>query len=242
MRVDEELNVLIIPDGNRRGAKKLGLSYRETYEIAAKKVDMVVKFFLKEDAVERIAVFGCSYDNVTKRGTDDMAPIYHAQEAQYQKWVEDPFFAQERIGIRFVGGLQELMASPLLPSGLPRSYVKVANHLEEITAENDWKFLYVLIGYSGTREVNQALLRALEFGDHNVDKSLVGDFMQFLDVPVEMDVVVRTGGEHRSSDCLPYQTSYSEYIFIDKFFPELESSDLETALNEFYGRDRRFGK
>ena len=61
-------------------------------------------------------------------------------------------------------------------------------------------------------------------------------------MPGEPDMIIRTGGEKRTSNFLPFQAAYSEWIFIDKMWPEFEKQDLLAAIEEFEHRDRRFGK
>ncbi|VVB83421.1 Tritrans,polycis-undecaprenyl-diphosphate synthase (GGDP specific) [uncultured archaeon] len=56
------------------------------------------------------------------------------------------------------------------------------------------------------------------------------------------DLIIRTGGEKRTSNFLPWQSVYSEWIFLDKMWPEFTKQDLKTAIKEFQNRERRFGK
>lgn len=88
------LNIALIPDGSRRAAKKLGLSYSEVYELAAQKVDMTMKFFLGEKNAENFAVYGLSYGNITSRKFEELEPVYKVQQNQYKKWSDDNFFQE----------------------------------------------------------------------------------------------------------------------------------------------------
>ena len=58
----------------------------------------------------------------------------------------------------------------------------------------------------------------------------------------EPDLIIRTGGERRTSNFLPWQSSYSEWFFVDKLLPEFEREDLAKIITEFGERERRFGR
>jgi undecaprenyl diphosphate synthase len=68
------------------------------------------------------------------------------------------------------------------------------------------------------------------------------DVLSFMDVPFGIDLVIRTGKEQRMSDCLLYQTAYSEFVFLKKYFPEIDEKDLERCLQEYESRERRYGR
>ena len=56
------------------------------------------------------------------------------------------------------------------------------------------------------------------------------------------DLIIRTGGEKRTSNFLPWQSTYSEWIFLDKMWPEFSEKDLKACVTEFSNRKRNFGK
>ena len=239
------MRILFIPDGNRRAARKLGLSYEEAYSLAAAKTDMVVKHLLRREEVDALVFYGLSYDNITKRSLEEMEPIYLVQENQYVKWVEDPFFSMYGVRVRFAGEFKQLRRSSVLPGSLPESYMKAAKQLEEATETNSRKQLYGLIGYSSKIELKRAFERMEnQPGVEELDGPKVNpiDILPFLDLPISIDLVIRTGQEQRISDCLLYQTAYAEFIFLEKYFPEIDERDLETCLLEFKKRERRYGR
>ena len=108
--------------------------------------------------------------------------------------------------------------------------------LEEATKNYDKKHFNVLVGYSGRREILSCLKR---ISSNNVD---LEDISKSLWVSSNIDVVIRSGGNHRLSDCPLYQTHYAELFFLDKFFPEVNKKDLEDVVSSFSLTDRRFGK
>ncbi len=235
MRNEESgLNVILIPDGNRRYAKKHQLTYSEMYQKAAEKVDMSMKFFLSRNDVSSFTVYGLSYDNILNRSAQELDPIYRAQTEQYKRWTHDGFFDVNKIKVKFAGELRYIKR-PEVKHGFPETYIRAVDDLEQRTKINEAKKFYVLIGYSGEKEIIRSLKKAVHLNPQ--PKSI----KQFLDVKENIDIFIRTGGEKRVSDILPLQIKYSEMFFLKKLFPEIETEDLENVLNEFSGRQRNFG-
>ena len=96
-------------------------------------------------------------------------------------------------------------------------------------------------GYGGREEILDAMKKAIKRG---VDPSKLTkeELTRYLSVSDEFDLVIRTGGDHRSSNFFPWQTTYAEWFFLDKMWPEFEKEDLLKVINQFENRDRRFGK
>ncbi len=223
----EVYNVLFIPDGSRRAARKEGVSYPEAYRMAAQKVDMAVKYFLSSDSVDTVIVYGLSYDNMVGRPIPELTDIFQVQEEQYKLWLNDPFFSENRVKVTFLGSFR------LFFRYLPPSYVKVMSNLEQKTRDHDWKKLIILIGYSGRRETRRY---DLSEGKRPLLKEIVPV------EPPELDIVVRTGGMTRLSDALPQHTAYSELYFIDRLITDVETQDLEMALETLKHSVRKMGR
>jgi undecaprenyl diphosphate synthase len=240
------LRILLIPDGNRRAARKLNLTYREVYRLAADRANMALKYLLGKEGIDTLAFFGTSFDNVAKRENEEMDPIYKAQEEQFIEWIDDPFFRKHQVRVKFVGESMRLRRSMIMTGGLSESYIKAMRQLEESTMSNTKKHFFILVGYSGKLELLEHLIRMHEPQSFETLSGLDGmnppNILPFLSVPYNIDLVIRTGGEQRVSDCLLYQTAYSEFAFLEKYFPEIEEHDLEACIQEFIYRDRRFGK
>ena len=206
------VNILLIPDGSRRAARKEHIAYASAYRLAAAKVDMAVKFLLKEDRVKSVVVYGLSYDNLGCRDCSEINPILEAQKERYLIWLGDPFFLQNRVKVIFHGDLKMMFEK------LPPSYIETMRELEEKTQDYDWKKLHILIGYSGRREKE-----ALDSGKGKDVRPALPS----------IDLVIRTGGTARLSDALPYQTAYAEFCVIDNLITDLGVVDLSKALDAF---------
>lgn len=221
------INVLLIPDGNRRAAKSSGLDYEEVYKLAAKVAYESVLFFLSQPFVKTYGIFGLSYDNLSRQGKQ-VEPLLRAQMEMYHHLADDHIFSKHGIKVNFIGELE------LTPS----EYQKVARELEEETVEGNKQF-YALIGYDGQRDIARALRRAQWAKRVNLDEETI---FEFLDIKHPIDLIIRTGGEKRISGSPLFQSKYAEFVVIEQYFPFCGENEWRKALNDFNGRERRFGR
>jgi len=221
------INVLLIPDGNRRAARSAGLSYKEAYKLAAKVAYESVLFFLSRPFIKTYGVFGLSYDNFFRLG-GDLAPILEAQSKLYHYLVDNHVFSKRGIKVNFIG---ELEVTPL-------KYQEAARKLEKETADGNKQF-YALIAYDGQREIARALRRARWAKRVNLDEK---EIFEFLDIKHPIDLIIRTGGEKRISGAPLYQSKYAEFVVVEQYFPFCGENEWRKALNDFNNRQRRFGR
>jgi len=221
------INVLLIPDGNRRAARSAGLSYKETYKLACKIAYESVLFFLSRPFVKTYGIFGLSYDNLS-RHSEEVAPVLEAQNKLYHFLTDNHVFSKRGIKVNFVGELEIT----------PPKYQEVARKLEKETADGDKQF-YALIGYDGQREITRALRRARWAKRVNLDEK---EIFEFLDIKHSIDLIIRTGGEKRISGAPLYQSKYAEFVVVEQYFPFCGENEWRKALNDFNNRQRRFGR
>jgi len=223
----EPINVLLIPDGNRRAAKKAGLSYGGVYKLACKVAYESVLYFLSQPFVETYGIFGLSYDNLT-RIDEDVLPILEAQRKLYDYLAENHVFSEKGIKVNFIGELELT----------PPEYQEAAKKLEEETANGNKQF-YALVGYDGQREIARAIRRARWAKRVSLDEKTI---FEFLDIKHSIDLIIRTGGEKRISGAPLFQSKYAEFVSIEQYFPFCGEDEWRKALNDFNDRQRRFGK
>jgi len=223
----EPINVLLIPDGNRRAARKAGLSYGGIYKLAAKVAYESVLYFLSQPFVETYGIFGLSYDNLTRLGEDAM-PILEAQRKLYDYLTENHVFSEKGIKVNFIGELELT----------PPEYQEAAKKLEKETANGNKQF-YALIAYDGQRDIAKAMRRARWAGRANLNEK---EILEFLDIKHPIDLIIRTGGEKRISGAPLYQSKYAELVVIEQYFPFCGEDEWRKALNDFNNRQRRFGR
>jgi undecaprenyl diphosphate synthase len=131
---------------------------------------------------------------------------------------------KNRARVKFVGNMK------LIPSNLRG----VLRELETKTAACRELTINLLMGYGGRDDILYAVGKASS--EREFAKNI-----RTSSIP-EVDLVIRTSGEHRLSGFLPWQTDYSEIYFSRKFWPDFQRRDLKRAIDSYTARDRRFGK
>jgi undecaprenyl diphosphate synthase len=127
-----------------------------------------------------------------------------------------------------------------------RSVIKELEIAEELTRDNDVLTLTMCVNYGGRAEIADAaaaIAREVAAGrldPDKVDESTVGRFLDEPDMP-DVDLFVRSSGEHRTSNFLLWQSAYAEMVFLDTLWPDFDRRHLWAACEEYASRQRRFG-
>ena len=127
-------------------------------------------------------------------------------------------------------------------SGLKPDLLDLIQRVEDTTKNNTAFDLNIAFNYGGRDELLRAAAKAVAAG-HTFEDMSEASFSDFLDTAglPDVDLVIRTSGEHRISNFLLWQAAYAEFVFSDVLWPDFQISDLEAAIVEFNRRDRRFG-
>ena len=127
----------------------------------------------------------------------------------------------------------------------PENVQKALREMEEATKDySDYK-VNLALAYGGREEIIDAIKnlgRDIEDGKIKASELNETMFEKFLYMDSNPDLIIRTGGDHRTSNFLAWQGVYSEWMFLEKTWPEFEKEDLINCINDFSQRERRFGK
>ena len=205
----------IIPDGNRRFARKHGISLVKAYALGVSKAWEVLEWSL-EAGIRKGVFYALSLENLRSRGPWEKRILFSLFKRELKKTDR-----LREMGVNlFFAGRRDL---------LPRDIRELMARAE---GDRGGHFdLYVALAYSGVDEVVRAAKRMK--GE---------DILKFLDVPFPLDMVLRTSGERRLSNFFPLQSAYAELVFLDKLWPEVTKEDFYGALEEYARRERRFGR
>lgn len=221
-------HLAIIPDGNRRFAKRLMEKPWKGHEWGTEKVEKVIEW-VKDTDIDTVTFYALSWENLEKRPQEEFDYLMKIfKEKALEKAESDKVYKN---GIRFkIAGDY---------SKLPDDVVKALKKLEKSTKDNNNFHINLAIAYSGRMELISAFKDIKEKGEdisqENIEKNLwIGG-----NPP---DLVIRTGGEKRLSNFLLWQSAYSELYFIEKMWPDIEKRDIIKAIEEFKERERRFGR
>lgn len=220
-------HVGIILDGNRRFAKKMLLESWKGHEYGAEKVEQLFDW-CKELDIKELTLYIFSMQNFNRSKT----------EVSYLMDLFCKFFSgvnirekikDNGIAVRFIGRTNLL----------PRKVQETINKLEDETKHHKTFKVNFAMAYGGREEIIDGIKRLMKEGIKEVDENT---FSKYLYLQNEPDLIIRTGGEKRTSNFLVWQSWYSEWFFVDKYWPEFGKEDLAKIVEEFSQRQRRFGK
>ena len=289
------LHIGIIPDGNRRYARKNNIDTLEGYKIGFRKIQTIINEIydnngnsdnidkiidknkiinniskdninninnvngitnIDEDEINRlrkniikcdngynideITLYICSVDNIKKRKTKDILDLMEVMYDCINEWSsEESILYKLKIKVRIVGNVN------LLPD---KSLVRKIKNIARNTKKHDKLFLNLAIGYSGKDDIVNAVNKFINNNGnskitHNDNSKIThNDITNNMVVKRNIDLVIRTGKEKRTSGFFPWNTLYSEWFFVNKYCPEIDIYDIENVLIEYSKRERRFGK
>lgn len=225
-------HIAIIMDGNRRWAKERGLEGKLGHKQGADTLEKIVKYANKI-GIKYITVYAFSTEN-WKRTADEVGALM----LLLQNYL-DSFFKKadtENIKINILGDITALS------EGLQKSINKAI----ENTSQNTGIVFNIAFNYGGRDEIVRAVKKISEkvkLGKveiENINEELISENLYTAGQP-DPDLLIRTSGEIRLSNFLTWQLVYSEFYFIDKYWPDFNECDLDEAIEEYQKRNRKFG-
>ncbi len=230
-------NIAVIPDGNRRYARKHSLPLEVAYGRGFSKVNDILGW-AQDDGVRRMSFWALSLENFRKRSSLELRVLFGLMKNKMAEALDSSEFVERDARIKFFGRLD------LLPAEIKR----LAAELEEKTSERKKFELQIGIAYSGQDELLHAAkqlaveIAAKKVSARQVEELGAAEFGKYLYTSFRPDLVIRTGGVHRLSGFLPFQSAYSEYYFSPRLWPEFSRNDFEKAVAAYEETERRFGK
>ncbi len=228
-------HVGIICDGNRRFAHTLGEVVWFGHEQGAKKIEEVLDW-CNELGINSLTLWLFSTENFS-RTKEEVETIFKIGENFGKRFLENKQIYENQIKFKFIGDL-------LL---FPENIQNLIKQMEEKTKEHTRFNFNIAAGYGGKQEILDAaklIAKKIELGELKSDqitKELFEAHMYSAAVP-EVDLVIRTSGELRTSGFLMWKTDYAEYFFSEKYWPEFTKEDFVRAIMSYSARKRRYGK
>ena len=225
-------HIAIIMDGNRRWAREHNLDPKQGHKEGAKTLEKVVRYANKI-GIKYITVYAFSTEN-WKRTEDEVGALMLLMQTyldDYSKRADT-----ENIKVKIIGDLTRL------PQGTQKSMAKCI----ERTKNNTGITFNIAVNYGGRDEIVKAvksIASSVKEGRVNVediDEKMISDNLYTAGQP-DPDLLIRTSGELRTSNFLPWQLVYSEFIFVNKHWPDFAEEDLDMAIEEYKKRIRKFG-
>jgi len=225
-------SLAIIPDGNRRYARKHGLGLAQAYAKGFAKVSEALDWST-EAGIRSLTFWALSLDNYNKRTQAELRVLFSLMNRKVDEVLSDPRFDDEEYRVRFFG------RRDMIPRQLDARFSK----LEEKTAGSVERELNIAIAYSGRDELLQASKRLCEdYAAGRVKRVDEQALERRLYSPASPDLVIRTGDAHRLSGFLPWQVAYSELYFSKSLWPEFGKAEFKRAVSAFSASEARLGR
>jgi undecaprenyl diphosphate synthase len=219
-------------DGNGRWASKRGLPRVAGHRAGAEAVRKILKAAAKE-GVEALTLYAFSSEN-RKRPEAEVRDLKGFLGYYLERELDE--LSRQGVRLKLIGDPEAF--GPLLMDRLARAV--------EQTAGNDRLTLVVALNYGGRSEIAGAareLAKRVVAGSldaNDIDEAALAGELTTDGLP-ELDLMIRTSGEKRLSNFLLWQAAYAELIFVDTLWPDFDESAFRAALDEYAGRQRRFG-
>ena len=124
---------------------------------------------------------------------------------------------------------------------LPDETREALTRIVSSSKDNKGMQINIALNYGGRQEIVQAVNKILQSGLSQIDSEMLNDCMYTFGMP-DPDIIVRSGGEKRLSNFLIWQCAYSEFVFVDEYWPDFDRKVLDSIIMEYSRRDRRYGK
>ncbi len=225
-------HIAIIMDGNGRWAKRRGLPRNAGHKAGAETFRRIASH-CSELGVRYLTVYAFSTEN-WRRSREEVAGIMQLLERYLKEALRD--MAKNRIRFCMFGDMSRL--EPRLR--------RLCMETVERSRNYDGAQVNFCLNYGGRDEIvraARAFAADVAAGKRDADSLTEAEFESYLDsagVP-DPELVIRPSGEQRTSNFLPWQSAYSEYVFMDVLWPDFSNEDLDRAIEEYRRRSRRFG-
>lgn len=226
-------HIAIILDGNRRFSKRLMMKPWKGHEWGAQKVEKLFDWCV-ELGIKELTLYCFSIENFN-RPKIEFDHLMHLFSEEFEKIKTREDIHKNKVCINFIGRLNMF----------PEDVQNRMNHLMDMTKDYDNYTINFAMGYGGRAEIIDAvkqLAEKVKTGAVDIEKINEEIFSKELYTDHEPDLIIRTGGNHRTSNFLVWQSHYSEWVFLEKMWPEFEKEDLVHAISDYSNRERRFGK
>ena len=229
-------HVAIIPDGNRRWARKKGLKPWIGHQKGVNYFEKVLEKAI-ELKIPYLTFWGGSFDNLTKRARIELNFLFKVYTNQFKRMLNDERIHQNKVKVAVLGRWQEI---------LPKETQQAIEEVMKKTRDYNRHFLTFLLAYNGTDEMLNCVQKIANFAKQKPTKvtgELIKENLWTKDLP-PVDLVIRTGCEndpHLSAGFMMWDAAYSQLHFTKTLFPDFSPREFEEIIKDFSKKERRLG-
>jgi undecaprenyl diphosphate synthase len=227
---DPLLHVAILLDGNGRWAAARGLARSEGHRAGVAAVRRIVRA-APDLGIGTLTLYAFSSNNWDRPASEVSSLLALLEDFLRNSAAE---WETERIRLRVIGRRDRI----------PQSLVEAIDFAERKTGTGRRMEVRIALDYSSRDAILRAacwMLSSLEVTEHEFARRL-GQVTHGGAAAPDVDLLIRTGGERRLSDFLLWECAYAELFFTPRMWPEFDAADLEAAVEDYLGRERRFGR
>ncbi len=231
-------HVVVVPDGNRRWAKKKGKTPWQGHLAGAENTEELIRVAF-ELGIKCFSIWGGSYNNLTKRPKVEIKGLFRLYDRYFLKVAKSKEIHKNQTKVRVIGRWSEV---------LPTKTKKVIQNLLKSTEKYKKSFLNIFIAYNGTDEMLAAIKGIVREAGNNKNLKVTGKILKkYLwsgNLP-PVDLIIRTGSNndpHNSVGFMMWHTANSQYYFTDTQYPDFNEGEFNKAIKNYIGRQRRFGR
>ena len=225
-------HVGIIMDGNGRWAKKRGLPRSAGHSAGANNFRKIIRY-CSDIGIKYLTMYAFSTEN-WKRPNDEVTALMKLFKQYLEEALRD--FQDDTIKLRFIGDI----------TAFSKEIQDLMYEAVEGSKNRDGMVLNLAMNYGGRDEIvvaTKTIAQKLKNGEitaEDIDEKMISDNIYTAGQP-DPDLIIRPSGEYRTSNFLLWQSAYSEYVIMDKLWPDFTKEDMNYALIEYAKRNRRFG-
>lgn len=225
-------HIAIIMDGNRRWARERGLNVSDGHKRGAETLENIARY-CNNIGIKHLTVYAFSTEN-WKRAKEEVGALMNILRFYLDKFSKQA--DTENMRIKVLGDVTAL------DNGIQKS---IASAIER-TKNNTGLTFNIALNYGGRAEILKAIkdiAKDVKDGVINIDdisESIVDSKLYTAGQP-DPDLLIRTSGEIRTSNFLPWQLVYSEFYFVQKYWPDFNETDIDEAIKVYQKRNRKFG-
>ncbi len=228
-------HIALIPDGNRRWARKRGLAPWMGHWHGLRALNRIVKLGL-DYSIPYMSFWGASIDNVTKRGKTEVDFLMKIFKSEFEKLARDKTIQKRGVRINAVGDWQ---------IHFPKETAQAIQSAIDATAKNNKFYCNFFLGYSGTKEITDCVKSIAQKAKAGEKLEINGEAIKanlYTKHLPPVDLLIRTGGEpHNSDGFMMWDTANAQYVFFKKYWPDFSEKDFIKAIKEYARRERRMG-
>lgn len=228
-------HIAFIMDGNGRWAKKRLLPRSSGHKVGVDIIKKIVESCYDDYGIYAVSLFTFSTEN-WNRPQKELDTLFKLLKEFFDKEID--YFNSRGTKINVLGELDD--------PRIPKDTLKTIHNAIESTKNNSTNFFNVLFNYGSRNEIaDAAKLVAQDVKDgkidiSSIDKDTFKNYLFTKDLS-DIDLLVRTSGEQRLSNCLLYQVAYAEFVFEDTLWPDYTPETLKKDIEIYLKRNRRFG-